>query len=562
MKYIIVTGGVLSALGKGVASASIGTLLEAAGLKVSFIKLDPYLNVDPGTMNPFQHGEVYVTEDGAETDLDLGHYERFTSVITSRKNNCTAGAVYYNVIRKERKGEYLGKTVQLVPHVTDEIKQTIRTAADAAEILIVELGGTVGDIESLPFIEALRQLRLEEGKKNTVFIHLTLVPYIKTAGELKTKPTQHSVKQLLQHGIQPDILLCRTDRFLPPEIKKKIALFCNVDADCVITAKDVTNIYEIPLIFHREGLDKKIFELLGITSHNKLDLSNWQKYINSAKNPKDTITIAVVGKYASLTDSYKSLNEALHHAAVNQNLQMNIMLVEAEKVEKDPSVLGGAHGILVPGGFGKRGIDGKIAAARYARENNVPYFGICLGMQVAVIEFARNVCKLHEANSTEFDPQTKEPVICLMTEWYDFRKNSVEKRNINSDKGGTMRLGAYPCTIKKESLAEKVYQQNLIHERHRHRYEFNNTYREIIETHGMIISGTSPDGLLVEIVELKNHPFFIGCQFHPEFKSKPLKPHPLFFKFVEAAYQYKITQKSLSHLQLFPTVAVTGWKVT
>ncbi len=539
-KFIFVTGGVLSSLGKGLASAAIGALMESRGLTVTFQKLDPYINVDPGTMNPFQHGEVYVTDDGTETDLDLGHYERFTTAHMGSKNNYTSGKIYYSVILKERRGEYLGGTVQVVPHITDEIKQAIMSVAGDADVAIIEIGGTVGDIEGLPFLEAIRQFRLDIGRDNAIYIHLTLVPYIKTAGELKTKPTQHSVKELRAIGIQPDIILCRTDRFLPPNIKKKISLFCNVDEDAVITAKDVDCIYEVPLVFHQEGLDNKIVELLNIWTREPR-LEAWEELVYKIKHPKDEVTIGIVGKYANLKDSYKSLHEALVHGGVANEVKVNLKYIEAEDIEEKgaETFLHDVHGVLVPGGFGSRGIAGKMLAIKYARENKIPFFGICMGMQLAVIEFARNVVGLKEANSTEFDPQTPNPIIYLMREWYDFRTGKIQRRNETTGKGGTMRLGAYPCRLEKDTLAYAAYQQEEISERHRHRYEFNNAYREILTKHGLMISGLSPDGELVEIVELKKHPWFLGCQFHPEFKSRPMEPHPLFRAFIKAALDYK-----------------------
>ncbi|PMP64392.1 MAG: CTP synthetase [Caldimicrobium thiodismutans] len=541
-KFIFITGGVLSSLGKGLAAASIGALLEARGLRVTFQKLDPYINVDPGTMNPFQHGEVYVTEDGAETDLDLGHYERFTSAVMSSINNYTSGKIYYSVITKERKGVYLGGTVQIIPHVTDEIKAVIlQLASREVDVAIVEIGGTVGDIESLPFLEAIRQLGYDLGKENALYIHLTYVPYIKTAGELKTKPTQHSVKELRAIGIQPDILLCRTDRFLPPEIKRKIALFCNVEEDAVITAKDVDCIYEIPLIFHQEGLDEKIVEKLNIWTREP-DLHSWQNLVRIFKNPKDEVTIGIVGKYVNLKDSYKSLNEALIHGGLANNLRVNLKFVSSDELtpENVEDSLGEVDGILIPGGFGIRGIEGKILAIEFARKRKIPFFGICLGMQLAVVEFARNVLGWKEANSTEFDPQTPYPVIYLMKEWFDYRTGKIERREEGCDLGGTMRLGAYPCKLSKNSKVYEAYGQEEVFERHRHRYEFNNAFREELTKAGLKIVGTSPDGELVEIIELENHPWFVGVQFHPEFKSKPLKPHPLFVKFIEASYKYKL----------------------
>jgi CTP synthase len=537
-KFIFVTGGVVSSLGKGLASASIGSLLEARGLTVTLKKLDPYINVDPGTMNPFQHGEVFVTEDGAETDLDLGHYERFTNAVISKKSNFTTGQVYDAVISKERRGEYLGGTVQVIPHITDEIKGMILDVDERIDIVIVEIGGTVGDIESLPFLEAIRQLRNDLGKENTLFIHLTLVPFIKTAGEMKTKPTQHSVKELREIGIQPDILLCRTEEFLPAALKDKIALFCNVEKDAVITAKDVESIYAVPLMFNREGLDDKITRMLNIWA-KKPDLGEWQNIVDVIAAPKKAVEIAMVGKYVKLTDSYKSLNEALTHGGIANNCKVNIRYVDSEDLEKDVvRHLGDVDGILVPGGFGTRGIEGKINAVTYARENKIPYFGICLGMQVAVIEVARNLAKLKGAHSTEFHEETDCPVIYLMEEWID-RDQCLQKRDVGSDKGGTMRLGAYPCKVKPGTWAAKAYNQELIYERHRHRYEFNMRYREGLESCGMEVTGISPDETLVEIVELQRHPWFLGCQFHPEFKSKPFRPHPLFREFIKASLKYR-----------------------
>jgi len=545
-KFIFITGGVLSSLGKGLAASAIGALLEARGLKVTFQKLDPYINVDPGTMNPFQHGEVYVTEDGAETDLDLGHYERFTSAQMSAKNNYTSGKIYYSVITKERKGVYLGGTVQIIPHVTDEIKSVIlELAGTNIDVAIVEIGGTVGDIESLPFLEAIRQLGLELGKQNALFIHVTYVPYIKTAGELKTKPTQHSVKELRAIGIQPDIILCRTDRFLPLDIKKKIALFCNVDVEDVITAKDVDCIYEIPLIFHQEGLDERVVEKLNIWTREP-DLSPWQEVVRKYYNPKDTVKIAIVGKYVDLKDSYKSLHEALVHGGLANDLRVELKYVRSDELSEVnvEEMLGDADGILVPGGFGSRGIEGKILAITYARTKRVPFFGICLGMQLSVVEFARNVLGWKEANSTEFDPETPYPVIYLMKEWYDYRKGRIERRDEVCDLGGTMRLGAYPCVLKPGSICHKAYGVDKIFERHRHRYEFNNAYRSALEEAGLKVVGTSPDDELVEVVELEDHPWFVGVQFHPEFKSKPLAPHPLFADFIRASYENKLRRSS------------------
>ena len=530
-KYIFVTGGVVSSLGKGLAAASIGCLLEMRGLKVNMQKFDPYLNVDPGTMSPFQHGEVFVTDDGAETDLDLGHYERYTHSKLTRENNWTTGRIYEQIITKERRGDYLGKTVQVIPHVTNEFQGAMIRAAVDVDVAIVEIGGTVGDIESLPFIEAIRQMRQELGRDNTLFVHLTLVPYIAAAGELKTKPTQHSVKELLSIGIQPDILLCRTDRFLSKEIKGKIALFCNVEDEAVITAKDVASIYEVPLGFHHEGVDGLVMRYLRLDAKEP-DLSKWQDIVHRVYNPKDEVTIGIVGKYVEYEDSYKSLKEALVHGALAHNLKLNVTWIEAEGLEtKDESYyeqLRHVDGILVPGGFGKRGIAGMLNGIRFAREQKIPYFGICLGMQTASIEFARNVCGLEDANSSEFDPATPHRVI------YKLR----ELRGVE-ELGGTMRLGAWACKLQPGSLAAKAYGQTEISERHRHRYEFNQEYREQMAAAGLKFTGTTPDGTYIEIVELdpSEHPYFLGCQFHPEFKSKPLEPHPLFKAFIGASYE-------------------------
>ncbi len=541
-KFIFVTGGVLSSLGKGLASASIGALLESRGLSVTLLKLDPYINVDPGTMNPFQHGEVFVTDDGAETDLDLGHYERFVSVRLGRENNYTTGKIYHSVISKERRGDYLGGTVQVIPHITDEIKASIfKTAADY-DFVIVEIGGTIGDIESLPFLEAIRQFRFDAGKENVLYIHLTYIPYIGPAGELKTKPTQHSVKELRSIGIQPDLLLCRTDRYLPKDIKAKIALFCNVSHDAVITAKDVDCIYEVPLVFNHEGLDLKLLEILNVwTGTPRLD--NWVRLVERCKNPTHTITIAVVGKYTDLTESYKSLNEALYHGGIANDTAVTLRFIDSGTLDSEnyQRELDGVDGVLVPGGFGSRGIEGKILSIRYAREGNIPYFGICLGMQLAVIEFARNVVGIADAHSSEFDPESKSPVIYLMTEWYDERKQCIERRDSQSEKGGTMRLGAYPCMIEKNTAAYNAYNQGMISERHRHRYEFNMAFKDRLEKSGLVFSGFSPKGDLVEIVEIKDHPWFLGCQFHPEFKSRPMVPHPLFEDFIKAALTLKLS---------------------
>ncbi len=536
-KYIFVTGGVLSSLGKGLASAAIGMLLESRGLTVTIQKLDPYINVDPGTMNPFQHGEVFVTDDGAETDLDLGHYERFTNAKLGKNNNFTTGKIYDQVISKERKGEYLGGTVQVIPHITDEIKQSICLVGNDADVVLVEIGGTIGDIESLPFLEAIRQFRADAGPSNVIYIHLTLVPYIKTACEVKTKPTQHSVKELRSIGIQPDILLCRTESYLSHDIKSKIALFCNVDTDAVFTAKDVDCIYEVPLVYNKEGLGDKILQKLNIWARAP-QLDEWREVVERLKNPRFSVNIAIVGKYVDLTESYKSLNEALTHGGASNDAKVNLQYVDSTNLTEDNvvEILSKSDGVLVPGGFGNRGIEGKILAAKYAREHNVPYFGICLGMQMAVIEVARNLLGLEEANGQEFDPYTPDPVIYLMTEWYDEQTQKIEKRDEDSDKGGTMRLGAYPCQLQKDTLAMKAYKEENISERHRHRYEFNNEYKErLIKEAGLVISGTSPDHELVEIVEIKDHPWYLGCQFHPEFKSKPGKPHPLFRDFIKAS---------------------------
>ncbi len=535
-KFIFVTGGVLSSLGKGLASASIGALLESRGLRVTIQKLDPYINVDPGTMNPFQHGEVFVTDDGAETDLDLGHYERFTTARMGQNNNFTSGKIYHSVITKERRGDYLGGTVQVIPHITDEIKNSIRLVSCGVDIVIVEIGGTIGDIESLPFLEAVRQFKADVGKENVLYIHLTFVPYIGTAGEVKTKPTQHSVKELRGIGIQPDILLCRTDRELSKDIKSKIALFCNVSVDAVITAKDVSCIYEVPMNFHKEGLDDKIIELLHIWTRAPR-LEKWETLIEKIKSPAHSVTIAIVGKYVNLIESYKSLNEALTHGGIPNDCRVNLRFIDSEKItpESYAETLSSADGILIPGGFGSRGVEGKICAARYARENKIPFFGICLGMQLAVAEYARTMLGLDGANSAEFDEHTPHPVIYLMKEWYDEKSNLLHRRDEMSDKGGTMRLGAYPCRLKSGSLAYDAYNSQEISERHRHRYEFNNAYREQLEAKGLIISGLSPDGELVEIIEIREHPWFLGCQFHPEFKSTPMSPHPLFAAFIKAA---------------------------
>ena len=539
-KYIFVTGGVLSSLGKGLASASIGCLLEARGFRVTLQKLDPYINVDPGTMSPFQHGEVFVTDDGAETDLDLGHYERYTSARLTKANNSTTGLIYQTVIEKERRGDYLGKTVQVIPHITNEIKATIkRLAEDDIDVVVVEIGGTVGDIESLPFLEAIRQLRNDVGRENAMFVHLTLVPYMETSGELKTKPTQHSVKELREIGIQADVVLCRTDRLLPKDIKEKIALFCNVPAKAVITAQDVENIYEVPLALHSEGLDTIICEDLNLPA-SECRIESWQELVETIKNPEREVTIGIVGKYIELQDSYKSLNEALLHGGLPHKARVNLKWVESEGLVGDEwqEKLAAFDGILVPGGFGPRGIEGMIRAIRHARANKIPYFGICLGMQCAVIEFARNVCSL-EANSSEFDSSTQHRLIYKLRELL-----GVEEM------GGTMRLGAYPCELETDSLAFRIYGEREISERHRHRYEFNREYEELLTSYGLAIAGNSPDRNFVEIVELADHPWFLGCQFHPEFKSKPLKPHPLFVSFIEASLEYHQKKEEANELSL------------
>jgi len=540
-KFIFITGGVLSSLGKGLAAAAIGALLESRGMTVTFQKLDPYINVDPGTMNPFQHGEVYVTDDGAETDLDMGHYERYTNAVMAQKNNYTSGRIYYSVIMKERRGEYLGGTVQMIPHITDEIKRAVLQLDGSVDVAIIEIGGTVGDIEGLPFIEAIRQLRGDLGRENSLFIHLTLVPYIKTAGEIKTKPTQHSVKGLLASGIQPDILMCRTEVPLDQSLKKKIALFCNVEPQSVITAIDVDSIYEVPLKLHEEGADDRILEKLGIWT-GAPNIKPWEDLVYKIKHPRRTVTIGITGKYVELREAYKSLHEALVHGGIAGDAKVELEYVNAEELEHggDPQkLLAGCDGVLVPGGFGSRGVEGKIHAITYARENKIPFFGICLGMQLAVIEFARNIAGLSGANSMEFEPAPKHPVIYLMKEWFDFRTGRIEVRDENSDMGGTLRLGAYPCKLVENTLAGDAYRQEEISERHRHRYEFNNQYRAQLEEAGLVVSGTSPDDTLVEIVELKDHPWFLGCQFHPEFKSKPMRAHPLFRDFIQAALANK-----------------------
>jgi CTP synthase len=533
-KYVFITGGVVSSLGKGIAASSIGALLEARGYSVALAKFDPYINVDPGTMSPFQHGEVYVTDDGAETDLDLGHYERFTSMTSSKTNNTTAGRIYLSVIERERRGDYLGKTVQVIPHITDEIKEAIRKVAPEKDVVLIEIGGTVGDIESLPFLEAIRQIRQEAGRGNAINVHLTLVPYIKASEELKTKPTQHSVKELLSIGIQPDVLLCRTDRALPAEVKKKIALFCNVPVEAVINAKDVPSIYEVPLHFAAEGLDEILLDLLHLPHYDR-DLTKWENLVNRIKNPAGEVDIAVVGKYVDYGDSYKSLNEALAHGGIANNVRVRLHYVDAETLENDqyPDILVQSDAILVPGGFGRRGVEGMTKAIQYAREKKVPYFGICLGLQTAVIEFARHVAGLEGANSTEFDEEPRHKVIFKLRDLI-----GVEAL------GGTMRLGKYPCELAPGSIAARAYGENLISERHRHRYEVNQEYVPALRDAGMVFSGMSPDRKFVEIIELRDgHPWFLGCQFHPELKSKPFACHPLFKDFVRAARAHRAARE-------------------
>ncbi|HKC53781.1 MAG TPA: CTP synthase [Burkholderiales bacterium] len=538
-KYVFVSGGVVSSLGKGIAAASLAAILESRGIKVTLLKLDPYINVDPGTMSPFQHGEVFVTEDGAETDLDLGHYERFQSARMHRNNNFTTGQIYDSVIRKERRGDYLGRTVQVIPHVTDEIKAFIARGAGEAEVAIVEIGGTVGDIESLPFLEAVRQMGLELGTHNTCYVHLTLVPFIKSAGEIKTKPTQHSVKELRGIGIQPDALLCRSDRPIPEDEKKKIALFTNVQANAVISVWDADSIYRIPWMLHQQMLDEIVCHKLGIIA-KPADLRVWKKLVEALEHPQHEITVAMVGKYVDLTDSYKSLNEALVHAGIHARSRVNIRYVDSETMEKEGIgvLLKGVDAILVPGGFGKRGVEGMMKAIQYARENKIPYLGICLGMQLAVIEFARNVVGLAGANSTEFDRDTPHPVIALVTEWQD-SDGRIERRDEKSDLGGTMRLGAQSAALEPGSLARKVYGADVVNERHRHRYEVNNQYVQRLKDKGLRVSGLTQGEQLCEMIELPSHPWLIGCQFHPEFTSTPRSGHPLFAAFVEAALQYQ-----------------------
>jgi len=537
-RFIFITGGVVSSLGKGIASASLGTVLEARGLNVTLLKLDPYINVDPGTMNPLQHGEVFVTEDGGETDLDLGHYERFVRVTMSKANNFTSGRVYANVIRNERRGDYLGGTVQVIPHITDEIKRCVMEAAKGADVAMVEIGGTVGDIESLPFLEAIRQMRVELGRQNALFIHLTLVPYIQTAGEIKTKPTQHSVKELRSIGIQPDILLCRCDRPLQDSAISKMALFTNVEKRAVIPLLDVDFVYQIPLELHKQGLDDIVVDMLGIDA-KPADLSEWEAVIDAYRNPTAEVTIGMVGKYMDLTESYKSLSESLLHAGIQTRTRININYIDSEEIEKQGvDVLKGMDGIIVPGGFGKRGVEGKILAAKFARENKIPYLGICLGMQIAIIEYARNVAGMKDANSTEFTHDTKHPVVALVTEWVN-PLGEIELRNEDSDKGGTMRLGGQPCQLMPDSLARSVYGKDVVIERHRHRYEVNNALLPELEAAGMRVSGRSTHSDLVEMIELPDHPWFVACQFHPEFTSTPRYGHPLFSGFIRAAKAFQ-----------------------
>jgi CTP synthase len=542
-RYIFITGGVVSSLGKGIASASLATVLEARGLKVTLLKLDPYINVDPGTMNPLQHGEVFVTEDGAETDLDLGHYERFVRITMTKANNFTSGRVYANVIRNERRGDYLGGTVQVIPHITDEIKRCIIEGAGDVDVALVEIGGTVGDIESLPFLEAIRQMRVESGRQNALFIHLTLVPYIQTAGEIKTKPTQHSVKELRSIGIQPDILLCRCDRPLLESARSKMALFTNVEKRAVIPLLDVDFVYQIPLELHAQDLDDIVIEMLGMTA-KKADLSEWERVVDAYRHPDAEVTIGMVGKYMDLTESYKSLSESLVHAGIQTRSRVNISYIDSEEIEKHGTdMLKGMDGIIVPGGFGKRGVEGKVMAAKFARENNIPYLGICLGMQIAMIEFARNMANMPAANSTEFAKETPYPVVALVTEWVD-HTGQVETRHEQSDKGGTMRLGGQVCRLTEGSLVHRLYNKDTIIERHRHRYEVNNTLLPAIEAAGLKVSGRSAQGNLVEMIELPGHPWYVGCQFHPEFTSTPRYGHPLFTGFISAAKSYQETSNA------------------
>ena len=537
-RYIFITGGVVSSLGKGITSASLGAILEARGLDVTLLKLDPYINVDPGTMSPFQHGEVYVTEDGTETDLDLGHYERFVRTKMRKKNNFTTGLIYQNVIQKERRGDYLGATVQVIPHITDEIKRCIKEGASNSDIAMVEIGGTVGDIESQPFLEAIRQLRIELGPESTLFIHLTLVPYISAVGEIKTKPTQHSVKELRSIGIQPDCLICRTDQVIPENEKKKIALFTNVEESAIISAIDVDSIYKIPKVLHEQNLDEIVIKKFNLDLP-QANLTEWHNVVDAIDNSDNEVNIAMVGKYIGLADSYKSLSEALIHAGIKTRTKINIVYVDSEEIEKNGSeCLQNVDAILVPGGFGNRGIEGKISTVKYARENGLPYLGICLGMQVAVIEIARNLAGLKNSDSTEFNKNTDHPVIALITEWQD-AKGTQEKRSKGFDLGGTMRLGGQDCKLIEGSLVRDLYKSDSVVERHRHRYEFNNKYKEKLESAGMSIAGYSVDEELVEIIEIPKHPWFVGCQFHPEFTSTPRDGHPLFTSFIEAALKYK-----------------------
>ncbi len=538
-RYIFITGGVVSSLGKGIAAASLGAILEARGLKVTMMKLDPYLNVDPGTMSPFQHGEVFVTEDGAETDLDLGHYERFIHTRMSRNNNFTAGQIYDSVLRKERRGDYLGKTVQVIPHVTNEIQHSIIAGSEGVDVALIEVGGTVGDIESLPFMEAIRQLGLKVGHDRAIYVHLTLLPWIPTAGELKTKPTQHSVKELRSIGIQPDILICRSDRPLPEGEREKIAMFTNVEQQAVFSATDASSIYQIPMMLHQQGLDKIVVKKFRIEERPEADLSDWESVVYHQEHPKHEVAIGMVGKYMDLTEAYKSLSEALIHAGIHTETRVRIEYIDSEELEQgDLSSLQRLDAILVPGGFGKRGVEGKIAAAQYAREQQVPYLGICLGMQVAVIEYARHMAGLERAHSTEFDPQTQNPVVALVTEW-ESADGSIEQRSENSDLGGTMRLGGQLCRLGEGTLARKLYGAEEIVERHRHRYEVNSQLVPTLEQAGMVFSGRSADGELVEMVELSDHPWFVACQFHPEFTSTPREGHPLFSGFVTAALNHQ-----------------------
>ena len=543
-RYIFITGGVVSSLGKGIAAASLGAILEARGLSVRMLKLDPYINVDPGTMSPFQHGEVFVTDDGAETDLDLGHYERFVNTRTSQASNFTSGRIYETVIRKERRGEYLGGTVQVIPHITDEIKRSIKEGAQGADIAMVEIGGTVGDIESLPFMEAIRQMGVELGHERAIFIHLTLVPYIKSAGEVKTKPTQHSVKELRSIGIQPDILLCRSEQYLAIEERRKISLFTNVEEKAVISAKDLDHIYKIPQWLYDQGLDKIVADKLRLDHLPPADLSDWAAVVDALEHPTSEVTIGMVGKYVDLTESYKSLNESLSHAGIQNRARVHIRYIDSEDLESgDMSPLQDLDAILVPGGFGKRGVEGKIAAVKYARENQVPYLGICLGMQVAVIEYARHMAAMADAHSTEFNRKTEHPVIALITEWKS-ETGETQLRDENSDLGGTMRLGAQPCVLQPGSRIATIYGSEKISERHRHRYEFNNTYLQALEEKGLQFSGRSVDGNLVEVIEIADHPWFIACQFHPEFTSTPRKGHPLFTDFIKAAGSHREQRQS------------------